>query len=204
VAQGKDSTAPIPFRCACGTVHGHLAPAGIQSGTHVDCFCADCRANELLHHQPDPAPGAVDLFQMAPDAIRFAAGFDRLSVIRLGPKGLLRWYATCCDTPMFNTLARPTLPFAAIRTACLDAPERLGPLRGHGFVPQPGGKSKHQGGLAVVGGILRRALSGRLSGRWRDTPFFDVETGSPSAPVRVLSREERAALYPGPPATDRS
>lgn len=202
MAPGGDTAAPLTFRCACGAVRGQLTPRGLASGTHVDCFCADCRAGELLHDQPDPAPGAVDLFQMAPDAAQIDQGFDRLAVIRLGPKGLLRWYATCCGTPMFNTLASPAFPFAALRTAVLEGPERLGPVRGHGFKPRPGGKPRHTGVVATVGGVLRRAISARLTGGWRNSPFFDPETGTPTAPVRVLSKSERAALYPDRPGGD--
>ncbi len=203
MAWGKTTATPLAFQCGCGTIRGHLTAAGVASGTHVDCYCADCRANELLHQQPDPAPGPVDLFQMAPDAVRFEAGQDRLAVIRLGPKGMMRWYASCCGTPMFNTFASPALPFAGMLTARLADPAALGPVRAHGFVPQPGGKTRHIGGLTVVGGVLRRGIGARLSGRWRDTPFFAAGTGAPTAPVRILSKEERAALYPDRPATDK-
>mgnify|MGYP006287799987 CR=1 FL=1 len=191
---GGDCTAPLSFGCTCGTLRGYLASQGVRSGTHVDCFCADCRANELYHGMPDPAPGPVDLFHMAPDGIRIEAGAAHLAAIRLSPKGMLRWYAGCCGTPIANTFAGPALPFVGLRTAVLERPERLGPLRGHGFVPHPDGRTRHAGSIAVVGGLLRRALVARLTGRWRFTPFFDA-AGAPAGPVRVLDESERASLY---------
>jgi hypothetical protein len=36
----------------------------------------------------------------------------------------------------------------------------------------------------------------RLSGRWRDTPFFDASTLEPVVPAEILSREERRKATP--------
>ncbi|MDK3016069.1 DUF6151 family protein [Pseudodonghicola flavimaris] len=194
MADGSPGPAAPDFRCRCGTLHGHLSPKGLRRGTHVACFCADCRANELAHGQPDPAPEPVGLFQLSAQEIRFDGGFDQLALMQLSPKGLYRWYARCCDTPMFNTLSSPALSFAAIRTACLDDPARLGPLRGRAFVPQAAGKPKMEGLVPVIRGFAVRALAGRLTGGWRRSPFFDA-AGAPIVSPRVLSRTERAALY---------
>ena len=42
-------------------MQGYITPEALKSGTHIACFCADCRANELYHHRSDPAPGPVAL-----------------------------------------------------------------------------------------------------------------------------------------------
>lgn len=195
MARGADDGQPLAFRCDCGAIHGHLIARAVRSGTHVVCFCADCRAAGLLLNRPDPAPGPVDLFQTAPDGVHFQTGKDRLGLVRLGPNGLLRWYANCCNAPMFNTLAKPSLPFVGIHANRVDDPARLGPVRARGFVPQAGGKTRHEGAVAMIWGLASRMLAARLSGRWRDTPFFDAQ-GRPVAEARVLTTEERAALYP--------
>ena len=196
MTRGADPSQSLDFSCACGGLKGHLTPKGLKQGTHVTCFCPDCRANELYHHQPDPAPNPVDLFQMAAPEIVITQGAEHLALMRLSPKGLMRWYASCCGTPMFNTMATPALGFAAIRGDRVSDPARLGPVRGRGFVPQPGGgKAKHDGMRAVLGGILSRLIRTRLSGSWKRTVFFDAE-GKPAAEAKLLSKEERAALYP--------
>lgn len=196
MAGAAERNAPLAFSCGCGALRGEISPAGLRHGTHVECFCADCRANELAHRQPDPAPGPVGLFQMAAHHIKITAGQEHLALLRLSPKGLLRWYADCCGTPMFNTLAKPALSFAAIRSPRLTDPARLGPVRGRGFVPRPGGgKPKMEGMAPVLWGLASRALAARLNGKWRANPFFD-DSGAPIAPARILSREERATLTP--------
>ncbi len=39
-------------------------------------------------------------------------------------------------------------------------------------------------------------IASRLSGRWKETPFFDAVTGRPVAEPELISKSRRAALYP--------
>lgn len=159
------------------------------------CHCQDCRAAEMYLGQPDPVPSGVDLFQTTPDAIQLENSTKGMSVLRLGPKGPLRWYATCCKAPMFNTLSRAGIPFSTVLVARLSEPTRLGPIIARAFVPQPGGAPNHKGAGRMVWRMVSNMAAARLSGRWRQTPFFDLSTGSPTAPVHLLTKEERIGLY---------
>lgn len=186
----------LAFSCKCGTLRGEVSAAGVKGGTRVVCYCADCRANELYHGQPDPAPDPVDLFQLSPDTITITQGAEQLRAIRLGRRGPLRWYAACCGTPFANTLAKPGLPFAGMRSDLFQDKSALGKIRARSFVPVPGKQSRTKGGSTMAWGILSRMITARLSGRWKDTPFFDAETGKPVAEPELLSKAQRAALYP--------
>lgn len=183
------------FACTCGSLHGHVTAHGIKTGTRIVCYCADCRAVQLYHDQPDPAPGPVDLFQVSPDAIEITQGADNLKLLRLSPKGTLRWYAGCCGTPFAVTLAKPTLPFAGMHSDLFSDKSALGKIRAHAFMPQPGKASKTKGAAGMALGIFKRMATSRLSGRWRETPFFDVETGKSVAEAEIPSKEERAKFY---------
>lgn len=180
--------------CRCGQLRGRIDPARPGTGLHLICHCRDCRAAERYLGQPDPGPGGVDLFQTTPDTIHIDTGAEQLAILRLSPNGPLRWYGVCCKTPLFNTLARPGLPFATVMVARLEQPECIGPVKAEAFVPQPGGAPRHRNGTRMVWGVLRRMITSRLSGRWRTTPFFDPNTGEPVAPIHVIGKEERAAL----------
>jgi hypothetical protein len=185
----------LAFACTCGTVTGHLTGATSGGGLHLACHCTSCRVAELALGQPDPRPGPVGLFLTTPDRVVLHSGADRLAVLKLGPRSSTwRWYASCCNAPLGNTGPRPGFPFASICTARISDSAALGPVRSEAFVPQPGGGTKHRhiGRFAVH--LLKGALATRLSGRWKDTPFFDAATGSPKGPVRSLSAAERAAL----------
>ncbi|AZV78803.1 hypothetical protein EBB79_13600 [Parasedimentitalea marina] len=183
------------FACDCGALQGHVTAHGIKTGTRAVCFCADCRAAELYHGQSDPAPGPVDLFQMSPEDVVITKGAEHLRLMRLSPKGLMRWYAGCCGTPFANTLAKPTLPFAGLRADLFADKDALGKIRARGFIPQPGKPSKTKGAAGMVLGIFKRMATSRLSGQWRQTPFFDIETGEPVSEPKILSKEERAKHY---------
>ncbi len=186
---------PLEFTCSCGQLQGQIAFGAAHKGTHMECFCADCRAAELYFDQPDLAPGPVGLFQTMPHAITFTKGAEHLGLFRLSPRGTMRWYATCCNTPMFNTLRNPKLAFAGINTRALRDPDRIGPVVAKVHMPKPEGKTGQKGGAGLAWGIATRMLTARLSGQWRQTPFFD-DTGEPVAKAVVPSKQERAALYP--------
>ncbi len=188
---------PVPsaFSCTCGKLRGHISPAGPKTGLHLVCHCRDCHAAQRYLGQSAHAQDGVDLFQTSPDTIKLETGIEHLAILRLSPKGPFRWYASCCNTPMFNTLSRPGLAFVTVLLATIANPEIFGPVRAQSFVPQPGGSPKHINGGRMVLGVLTRMVAARLSGRWKQTPFFDLETGKPIAPVHLIDREERKALY---------
>ncbi|MFS4580217.1 DUF6151 family protein [Phaeobacter sp. C3_T13_0] len=186
---------PLNFACDCGQIRGELSQDAQKAGTRIVCFCPDCRANEIYHKQPDPAPGPVDLFQVNPDGLKFHQGQGLLRVMRLSPKGLHRWYAGCCGTPMANTLAKPTLPFAGMRSDRFADKDALGKIRTRAFVKKTGKQPRTEGAIRMVISLLSRMISARLSGRWKETPFFNVENGTPTSTPMVISKEERAALY---------
>ncbi|WP_278920864.1 DUF6151 family protein [Pseudophaeobacter profundi] len=183
------------FSCNCGRLAGHISAEGRKSGLRLLCFCQDCRAAELYHNQPDPVDG-VDLFQLAPHAITLTQGAEHLQLMRLGPKGLYRWYADCCGTPFANTLAKPQLAFAGMRSDLFENPDCLGKVRARSAVPQPGKPPRNEGMMRMVYGIFSRMITARLSGMWRQTPFFDSTSGQPVTKAKVLSKEERASLHP--------
>ena len=186
----------IQFSCKCGTLKGTLRGAHPRSGTHAECFCADCRAAEIHLGQPDPAPNPVGIFQTTPDRIQLDAGHDKLAVFSFGEKNLLRWYASCCGAPLFNTMRTPKFAFVGIRTNRLDDTGPLGPIVGRGFIPVKGGKPKHEGLSYLILGMATRVIGARLSGRWKQTPFFDTNTLTPVRDIQVLPKDTRASLLP--------
>lgn len=185
----------LSFRCTCGTVTGHLTETGKGHGILLTCHCNSCRAAEVALNQPDPGRDGVVLYQTTPDRVKFTTGQDQLAVMRLGPGSrTFRWHAACCGAPLFNTGPRPGFPFASLHVSRVDAPETLGPVRARAFVAQAGGAARHKNLGRFIYSLLQTGLTSRLSGRWKDTPFFDVGTGRTIPPLRTLTAEERAAL----------
>jgi hypothetical protein len=118
----------------------------------------------------------------------------------LSPKGLLRWYASCCRTPLGNTPRDPKVLYAGLVTACFDAAPQavdaaFGP-RGRIVLNSGSATAPVQATpLALVAGMLR--IFAGLIGAWlrrdRASPFFDA-SGRPLREPEVISREQRAAL----------
>lgn len=181
----------VPFACVCGVVHGSLdvTPRG---GRHLTCACKSCRSAEVHLGQPDPGAAGVAIYQTTPDRITIDAGHDRLAVMRLSPKGLFRWHATCCNSPLFNTMPGPGLPFVGVLVARIPDPDPLGPVMARVNIPTVSGKPRNEGIMASTFGLLRRAMQAKLTGRGKRTPFFSPD-GSPTAPVHVISLEDRQA-----------
>jgi hypothetical protein len=193
----------IELECLCGAVHGLARDVSAKTANRVVCMCADCQS--FAHHlgRADllDAHGGSDIIQLAPDAVSFDRGTDKIAALRLGPKGPYRWYATCCKTPLGNT-AKPSLPFVGIvYEAFREArdPQRrdevFGPSRASMYgrdaigEPPPGSTKLNIGFLAHT---LRMILGWKLRGRAWPHPFFD-RASEPKFPVSVLSREERDA-----------
>jgi hypothetical protein len=80
------------LRCRCGTVQGLLADAAPEKVNRVVCYCADCQA--FAHHlgRADllDAHGGSDIVQVAPAALSFTQGAERIRGLRLTPKGVNR------------------------------------------------------------------------------------------------------------------
>ncbi len=133
----------------------------------------------------------------------FTSGTEHLGALRLSPKGLYRWHARCCQTPLGNTLT-PGIPFVGLPIGAFvsltDAAARdraFGPVRGAiqrkfaiGTPPADGTLAGLRMGLHLV----KLMAHWKLRRAWPH-PFFSRD-GQPRYPITVLSREQRAALRP--------
>lgn len=105
----------MKLACRCGQVEGRIDPRRTHART--SCYCRDCRAFarwlggvELLD-----AGGGTDILAMAPDGLRITRGFEKMACMSLGTRGLLRWYASCCRTPLGNVPRDPKVYTSACR-----------------------------------------------------------------------------------------
>lgn len=183
-----------PIQCRCGQVRGSVQPT--RPSNHCVCHCADCQAfaRHLGSPQTLDGQGGTDIVQLPASRVRFSQGHEQLACIRLTDKGLVRWYASCCRTPLGNTLADAKADFVGlIGVACAAA--SFGPVTMRVGVDSALGadKPKASGVLRGVAKVLGFIVAGRLRGSWRAGPFFDPRTGLPVAPPRVLSAAELAA-----------
>lgn len=195
------SLAPHPLSCRCGALRGHVEGSG--GSNRMLCYCQDCQAFARFLGRADivlDAQGGSDIVQLAPHRIHIDRGAEQLAVMRLSDKGMLRWYAACCRTPVGNTMAGPGFPFTGLLVQCLDtAPVEpaFGPVRAQVNTGSALGEPKPRSfGMArSLLRILALVLGSRLSGRYKRTPFF-TPAGAPVATPTVLTTEQRTRLRP--------
>jgi hypothetical protein len=199
----------LRIRCHCGALQGEVRDVTAGDGNHAVCYCDDCqafahylgRAAEVLD-----ANGGTRIFQMSPALVRFTAGTDRLACMRLTDKGMRRWYAACCRTPLGNTMASNRMAFVGVLPFCLERPaddpdllRALGPILARAFrryakgdpATIPADRIPFAFDVLRVAGLLLRWT---LRGDGRHSPFFDARTGHPAVEARVLDAAELSAL----------
>jgi Family of unknown function (DUF6151) len=199
----------LPLRCRCGHVRGVASKVSPYTGFRFVCYCKDCQSFARFLHRSDvlDAAGGTDIFQMPPGRVKFTGGSDALRCLCLGNRGVFRWYADCCRTPIANT-AGPRFPVIGVihpfidqafmeadgrsRDAVLGPPlcriyERsaVGPLPPMAQPPP---------GFGVFARRVSKMLGWWVRGLHRPSPFFDDRTNAPRSVPRVLTPNERAAL----------
>jgi len=206
----------VELQCRCGQVHGWLRDVSPSRVNRPLCYCDDCQA--FLHYlgRADllDEHGGTDVVQVAPSSVTFDHGEECIVAVRLTSKGMHRWYATCCKTPLGNTLT-PAVPFIGMPLEVLrgaptasDRDQTFGKVRaaimGKFAV---GGPPKGSTGfpIGMIAHVARLLLGWKLGGRAWPHPFFRKGTAAPIYPVTILEAGEREALRAkcGPNPTER-
>jgi hypothetical protein len=200
------------LRCRCGEVHGRVANASPATANRMICYCEDCQAylHQLGRADLLDEHGGTDIVQVAPASLELDRGAERIVGLRLSPKGLYRFYASCCKTPLGNTFS-PGVPFVGIVAQAFDGGAEkcgaifgapIGAVRGQQAVgaPPPGSTRVN---WTLIGRALKLVVGWRLRGEGWPHPYFDRATRKPTRPLTILSVAERDALRPlcGPRAT---
>ncbi|HEX5661617.1 MAG TPA: DUF6151 family protein [Polyangiales bacterium] len=194
----------VSLRCQCGAVRGTAEGISPASDSRAICYCDDCQI--YARHLGTPGVlderGGTDGCLLAPAQVRFEAGAD-IRCMQLSPKGLFRWYAGCCKTPLGNTMG-PGLPVVILLHSCMDhaaggrtRDEDLGPPKvkmlarfAAGGAP-PGAHPKTP--LKMFPYIVGHFARTFLKGRGKPNPFWD-DHGAPRAKPSMIDRAEREAL----------
>lgn len=194
------------FQCQCGALRGEIAHP--SRGVRAVCYCGDCQTYAHLLGEPQrvlDALGGTEVVATLAGDVRFTSETSALACMSLSPRGLLRWYASCCRTAIANTPRNRKLPYVGLVHSCLRQPEPLERSFPRVHLRVNTGHAKGQpaaypklGGMARFGILAARLAAARLAGGYRATPFFDA-SGEPVSPVAVAPRDavdqaRRAAL----------
>ena len=192
-----------PIQCQCGRVKGELL--NLKRTHRLKCYCKDCHAfahflgkgSDVLDSQ-----GGTDIVQTQPKYISFSEGLENLSCMKLSETGLLRWYASCCNTPIGNALPDHKMSFIGLVHNCIESSETsldnaFGEISCYvntdSALEEP--KPKSKGLFFTIAKNLFMVLKARLDGSYKRNPLFDAESGEAIVMPKVLSQEEYDALF---------
>lgn len=196
----------LPIQCTCGSVRGTLRDVSPSTVQNLVCHCADCRtflrhlgrADDLLTEH-----GGTEVVHSTPARMSLTEGTHHVGLIRLSPNGLLRFYATCCNTPLGAMLDDPQQAFVSIARCILpeDADAHLGAPVGVRARSAIGDRSTLDAAANVPAWLMVRIgwrlVKQRLQGQARPSPFHAAD-GTCIAEATVLTKEQRAAARRDP------
>ncbi|MEP6940732.1 MAG: DUF6151 family protein [Rudaea sp.] len=185
------------LKCGCGKVEGYVALPGVA--TRAVCYCKDCQAFARFLDRADrvlDSQGGTGIVATLPRQVVFTSGAQNIACMSLSARGMLRWYASCCNTPIGNTPRDAKISYVGLVDDCLarealdasfGAVRMVLNTRSANGEPKPAQRS----GLFAMIGIMKAVIGSRLSGAYRRNPFFSAD-GRPIAEPRELSKDERA------------
>lgn len=192
----------FPIRCRCGLLQGHVTAT--ERAARALCYCRDCQA--FARFLGDPTRilddrGGTDVVATTPRFVKFTRSTEQLRCMSLSEKGLLRWYAECCRTPIGNTPRDRRLAYVGVVHTCLaGSPAELdaafGPARVAINTASATGKVSPTP-WATFGAMLkivRNVAGARLGRRLRENPFFVPDTGAPIRAPQVVTPSDRERL----------
>ncbi|MCP3971521.1 MAG: hypothetical protein GY717_14630 [Rhodobacteraceae bacterium] len=191
--------ADLKLSCRCGKVTARLQGHWPGHGSLVRCHCRDCRsfARHIGAAEALDDNGGTAIFQTVPGRLEFLTGTEHLRCLRLSPNGLLRWFASCCGTPMGNIMKNPKFGFVGLPLLAFPEPgtrDAMGPMicSIHSKHAPPGSQPPPDFGFMRAGlAVMRRHIATRLGLAPRGSPFFDA-AGLPIVDPDVLTRDQRA------------
>ncbi|KDM93416.1 DUF6151 family protein [Photobacterium galatheae] len=189
--------ATIHLACECGKVQGTAQVPAPSSGNRVVCYCKDCQAfaEQLQPARILTAHRGTAIFQVSPSSVQWTKGAEQIRCLRLTPKGLYRWYAGCCQTPLANTL-KPGFPFVGLIETAIVPEDRteahLGPIRAHAYpqhadpvLPEEILRTNRVWPMMIR--IMLKILGWKLTGKGHPNPFFSRD-GQPKVQPEIVNK----------------
>jgi hypothetical protein len=192
----------LNLRCRCGRLSWDLIDAVPPRGVRYICHCDDCQAfAAFTSHAAEilDAHGGTDAYQLPSSQIEILHGAEHLACAKVTSRPLLRWYCHACRTPVANTYHTSRLSFVSVPLCGARPDDRdafCGPPAGHIWTKFGWGDLsgvRRYSIPAMLWRMLSRIVLARLTGAYRQNPFFSPD-GAPIAVPLFLSHDERSAL----------
>ena len=191
----------LEFSCDCGKVGGTIDAKNLKDYRAI-CYCNDCQAYARYLGRQDllDKHGGTDVIPVTPAKIKFTQGQQFLKCLRLSDKGMYRWYADCCKTPIANIPENPKIPYVGLLNHVLLKKNSVEDINAAFGVVHRGIQAKFALGTPPVWAaktvspgfmlrVIRFALRAKIKGEGQPSPFLN-ENGDPKVQPQVLSASE--------------
>lgn len=181
----------IKLKCSCWKVQGIAKNVAPNTGNRIICHCTDCQAfAEYLGREStilDEYKG-TDIFQMPMAYVDITTWKENIKCIRLTEKGLHRWYADCCKTPIGNTMWAK-IPFMGIIHNFMDdkwsRDENLWPVLANTLLKERLWERKATSPFKFMPRIIGKLISWKIKGLNTPSVFFDTN-GIPISEPKII------------------
>ncbi|MEE3078759.1 MAG: DUF6151 family protein [Bdellovibrionota bacterium] len=194
----------IPLKCSCGQVSGEIVDFK-GTGTHIQCACDDCQAYIHYLNKEDvflDQFGFSEIYQVRSNQVRILNGEENIKCLRLSPKGIFRFYASCCHTPISNMIGLK-MSFAGISRSFINLDDneilnQLGPVTYHIMTEyalrEVTEKSSRKFPLILTLKIVKQIIHGKIFKTYLPNSFYQQSNGTSKFPVSILSLEDKKSI----------
>jgi hypothetical protein len=183
----------IRLQCRCGALRG-IALA-VEGSPRIVCYCDDCQAyaRRLGAEGVLDEHGGTDIVPVTPARLRITEGARNLRCLRLTAKGMYRWYAGCCRTPIANTMSA-RMPYAGVVHSVLNRADRdaavprvTARVQGRFAIGEPPAGTLRSASPRVILRVLRFLAVAFLTRQGQPSPFFTAD-GRPRAEPEIIAQ----------------
>ncbi|MFT5707832.1 MAG: hypothetical protein ACI9ES_002132 [Oceanospirillaceae bacterium] len=189
----------LKLECSCGKVTGVVRDVEPGCGNRLVCYCKDCQhfadyfknSENILNKC-----GGTEILQIHPSSIKIDHGFEYISCLKLSDKGLFRWFTSCCQTPIGNTVGLH-IPFVGLIHSIIapnqELDHKIGPIIGSLYVEHATGKISGElkigkSKVALLFRVMRKVFVWKVSGKGSPNPFFDKNANPIAQPDSIHSQ----------------
>ncbi len=175
----------VDLQCFCGAFKGNLQVGPNKRSFHVHCLCRDCQNFATFLKNEDKIldqHGASELFQTYPAYMKVTQGKENLTCIQFKENSLIRWYTSCCNAPVANTMPNARMPFIGLSVKLMnfsseeDKAKAIGPVSMKAFGRSARGSKPKDAydkfPKSFMPKVLKFMLLGFLGSKHKPSPFF--------------------------------
>ncbi len=192
----------VKLSCHCGEVRGLLTFKDKKSLSHIICMCDDCQSFAHFLKREDEILdefGGTEIYQVSSNEIQINRGREKIKCLKLSPKGICRFFASCCNTPIANMVSLK-VSFAGVVTDFiqdednqLDRDIEYRCMSKYAKKEVIGNSSQGFSKLLTLK-ILKRVVLGYFNKRYLPNSFFDADSGNVLHEIVLVSKEKKEEI----------